>query len=135
MRNADNDDLQPRELGLLKIGEGDEAIVVGPLVVGEVDEVNGDGAEELPFMPTRHELCELAKYWTNILIVMTLKAFETGSSSTDIQRGGFADNRLKRLREVLGRDIVEKIFRESEEEWRKALGPDKWDGFQRYLRS
>ncbi len=49
-RNIDNDSLLP---------SGD-----GRAVVGYVDEVNGAGAAEVAaYVPTRHEVVELVKYW------------------------------------------------------------------------
>jgi len=39
------------------------------LRIGAVDEVNGSGAAEVVgFIPTRHELLELARYWANVAV-------------------------------------------------------------------
>jgi hypothetical protein len=39
------------------------------VVIGCVDEVNGPGSIEFPsFVPTRHELVQLAKYWATVQV-------------------------------------------------------------------
>jgi hypothetical protein len=38
----------------------------GQFLVGQVDEVHARDAEEVAFMPTRHALIQLARYWARV---------------------------------------------------------------------
>ena len=69
--NADSDFLQP--------------LPAGPFVIGRVDRVNGAGAVEVPFMPTRHELLQLVKYWAREILEIQYCWFlyESSGSTAD----------------------------------------------------
>ena len=70
--NADNDSLLPLSNGVF--------------VIGNVDELNGAGAEEMAFMPTRHELLQLVKYWTREILEIRYSWFlSAGTDSTEIR--------------------------------------------------
>ncbi len=117
VRNKDNNHLLP--LG----GPG--------VVIGFVDEVNGPGAAEIPdFVPTRHELLELVKYWeTERLVIMWSWGMYglTGSSETRVEPYG--RRRIARIEELLGGEEVRKasdeallLYREERERWWKTTG-------------
>jgi hypothetical protein len=116
VRNADN------------IGLG----AAGP--AGHVDEVNGDGAAEMPgFVPTRHELIELAKYWTGVTLDIQYEWFidqQVGSSDRRIE--SFARRRVSRIARLLGDEAVTKAITAVEEQLGKKFGnPKYWDIFLR----
>jgi hypothetical protein len=117
VRNADNELLG--------------AIHIGRLTVGYVDEINGPGAEEiLGFVPTRHELIHLAKYWAKVGINIDYFWFcyqQTGSS--EMRRGRFAWRRVDRIADVLGDEVVKAAVDKAYEEYGKDQDPRTWNIF------
>jgi hypothetical protein len=116
-RNADN--------------EGLGAIHAGPFTVGWVDEVNGPGVEELAFMPTRHELFQLVKYWVGVALDIEYFWFlyqQTGSS--ECRRHAFAWRRINRAAQILGEADVSKAIEEVCDELVKEEG-SAWHVFLR----
>jgi hypothetical protein len=117
VRNADNEWL---------------GAVGGPsFLVGYLDEVNGPGAAEVAgFVPTRHELLELARYWTNVAVEIEYDWFlfdQVGSS--DIRRQPFAWRRVGRIQELLGDEVcnvVDQVY----EEYGKKQKPRYWEAFR-----
>ena len=117
VRNADN--------GFL--GE----IHSGGFRIGYLDDINGSGAEEMEgFLPTQHELIQLAKYWAKVAIDIEYFWFcyqQTGS--TEIRRGPFARRRVARIAHLLGEDVVNKAKEEAYEEYGKDQDPRIWNVF------
>jgi len=93
-RNVDNDCRMP--LG----GRG--------IVIGHVDEVNGSGAQEISdFLPTRHELLQVAKYWACEELETLWFEFLTGQTgSTESRVKAFAQQRIARIDAALGGNDV-----------------------------
>jgi hypothetical protein len=115
--NADNE-----RLGYLR---------AGGFAIGYVDEVNGDGAEELPLMPTRHELLVLVKYWAEVEIAYDFEdhfLMESACSSGS-RRAGFASRRIERIVELLGWEVVGKAMTEAEDAYGKRQDPKAWAVF------
>jgi hypothetical protein len=57
-----------------------EPLHAGPALIGRVYEVNGDGAKELAeFVPTRHELAELVKFWEKTKLPIEWDMLLTGT--------------------------------------------------------
>lgn len=114
--NCDNKDLMP--FG----GNG--------CIVGYVDEINGRGAEEVAgFLPTRHELIMLVKYWAERILDDEYFYFlyaQTGSTET--RRLPFAGRRIKRIQELLGAEDVSKAVEEAHEEYKykNRIDPEEW---------
>jgi len=73
-------------------------------VVGFVEEVNGAGAEECrEFVPTKHELSVLAKYWIKESLDADFFFFDRKHSSSRLSRiSTFAHCRLCRIERILG---------------------------------
>lgn len=98
--------------------------------IGFVEEVNGPGAAEVVgFIPTRHELLELARYWANVAVEIEYCWFlfeQVGSS--DMRRQPFAWRRVSRIQELLGAD-VEKVVDKVYEEYGKKQEPRYWGAF------
>src|SRR5215472_10713447 len=93
VKNADNDWLG--------------AVRAGLFTIGHVDEVNGRGAEEVPFVPTRHELIQLVKYWARTAFDIEYEWFlYQQSGSSDRRRQPFALNRISRIQLVIGEPDV-----------------------------
>ena len=65
-----------------------------------VDEVNGPGAAEVPeFVPTRHELFQLLKYWHEVSEGNNYVFFRTGMMRADSETrlDFFAESRMSRI--------------------------------------
>ena len=78
------------------------------LIIGSVYEVNGDGAQEIPeFVPTRNELLELVKYWTQVATKVAWFDWIYGQTgSTEIREQHFARLRVDRIAKLIGEDEV-----------------------------
>ena len=93
----------------------------GPVTIGLVDEVNGLGAAGVPeFVPTRHELLELARFWAREDLEIQLGWFLYGQTgSTDLRVSSYAIRRINRIADLLGQDVVKdaiaSVYREAEE--------------------
>jgi hypothetical protein len=115
------------------------------LIIGSVDEVNGRGAEEITsFVPTRHELIVIVKYWAEQTLSNRYFEFvyaQTGSS--EIRLRAFANRRIARIEDILGAEAIDKALEEAQEgykkehnidpeEWRIFTSgtPEEWDTFQ-----
>lgn len=100
--------------------------------IGHVDEVNGPGAVEVPeFVPTRHELFQLAKYWTATrLDIDFFWFFYATSGSREIRLGPFADRRISRIADCLGDTLVEQACKEAEDEFAKTVDARAWEVFR-----
>ena len=119
VRNADNEHVMPW---------GDNNIVIG-----YVDVVNGNGAEEIAdFVPTRHELLLLVKHWYGLLLDNHWFWFVYQSTgSTEIRENSFAENRIHRIAELLGDDAVNATIADVKTEFSKQVDPDEWEIFLR----
>jgi hypothetical protein len=99
---------------------------------GHVDEVNGPGAVEVPeFVPTRHELFQLAKVWVTILLDMNFFWFlyeQTGCREARLKP--FAIRRLDRIEKQLGEDLMDKACKEAEDEFAKTVDAEAWRVFR-----
>lgn len=105
IRNADNEYLEPW---------GSRG-----LIIGYVDEVNGDGAQEIPgFVVTRHELIELVKYWTKRAIDIQYFWFcHEQVGSTDMRVEPFARRRVTRIARLIGQDEAAEAIEQAYEEY------------------
>lgn len=111
--NSDNGELMPW---------GDER-----LVIGYVDEVNGTGASEVAdFVPTRHELIQLVRYWAQTLLDNRWWYFSVGQDgSTEWRERQFARLRLSRLVCVLGDPEVDRIVDRVWDEFSRRIPDDE----------
>ncbi len=105
------------------------------LIIGYVDEVNGPGAEEIPaFVPTRHELRQLAAYWDRELLEHQWFWFTCAQAgSDDSRRTAFARRRLARIGAVLGEEEMKQIVAETDRDFTKGFDEDAlklWDVFK-----
>lgn len=116
--NVDNEELGPWG------GKG--------LVVGYVDAVNGDGAQEVSgVVPTRHELLELAKYWAKIAVDHEWYFFCTGQTgSTEWRETAYAHNRIGRIADLLGEEAVGLAVEEAYHEFARDLDATDWAIFR-----
>ena len=118
-RNVDNDDLLPWD----------------KLNVGNVWEVNGPGAEELPaFIPTRAELFELARDWATVAIWRQFVGCANQTySDTEWRLICYAWRRVERIRGLIGDDLVDQVIDEQMkalyEERGSHCDPDIWAQF------
>jgi truncated hemoglobin YjbI len=130
--------MEPEKLAICKNGDN-EALLPRPVgngmyVVGYVDEVNGAGAAEVAaYVPTRHEVVELVKYWYHRVLDNSWFFFlfgGTGSSEWRVKE--FAGRRFERAEAAIGKEAVDAAIKEAREEFRtKVVKDDRlWDIFE-----
>ena len=100
-----------------------DAYGLGPLgasflLIGSVDEVNGQGAVEVPeFVPTRFELKIVAEHWNREYLQTSFWCFcVQGSGSREIRIRPFAVPRLNRIESVLGEGALNHVTEDVESE-------------------
>jgi hypothetical protein len=100
----------------------------GPFLIGCVDEVNGQGAQEVSGYPlTRHELLILVRHWYEADLDNDIFCFlHQCSGSREIRIGPYASRRLARIKAILGEDAVQKVVDQVLAEMRKDLGAETW---------
>ena len=98
--NADNAALMPKS--------------IGGAVLGHVEEVNGEeGREVTGFIPTRHELKQIVKFWYDELLYLRRKREDFGQSGGYEHRMmAFGIKRIERARTVLGEEEVDNAMQE-----------------------
>jgi hypothetical protein len=104
----------------------------GNIIIGYVSEVNGPDSGEVPdFVPTRHELIQLFKYWATLDLDKQFYFFlYTQTGSIDRRRGAFAGRRICRIAAILGEEEVQKAIQEAQREYNKKIDPRAWSIFQ-----
>lgn len=109
----------------------DNETVMPSGVFGHVDEVNGEGAAEVSgFVPSRHELIQLAEYWERIALKEEWWWFLTGQTGGDISRLiTFARRRIDRIWNLLGKEEVKPAIDRVYAEFEKENDPRLWDIF------
>ena len=93
------------------------------MTIGYVDEVNGEGAEEIAgFTPTRRELIQLVKYWYGRYLDKDWFWFVSGQTgSTEIRLQPFAMRRIDRAEAVIGEKAVHKAIKEVRDEFKATV--------------
>jgi hypothetical protein len=101
------------------------------VVIGAVDAINGAEAKPCPeFVPTRHELLEVARHWaTELLNIETVFFFDGQTGSEEWRTEAYAQRRLERIAMSVGDEEVEKVFSEVQDEFRKRVGDRYWEMF------
>ena len=112
--------------------DGLGVVRTGGLVIGFVDAVNGPGARPCPeFVPTRHEVLEIARYWGSELLDNQIYWFLYGQTGSDeIRIMAFAEARLDRIAAILGTESVTAVWEQVEHKFREQLGDKLWDTFR-----
>ena len=107
---------------------------VGHCTVGSVGPINGEDGKEVPdFVPTLHELKQLASYWVHERIDHDFEWFayqQTGSS--EWRSSVFISRRLNRLAEILGEDAMQQVRKDAVEAYRKCypkINDEDWRVF------
>ena len=117
--------------GLSPDSDGPGAIRAGNCRIGCVPEVNGEGAlEENGFVPTRHELSILARYWLEEVLTINFDWFyyrQTGSSEMRVKP--YAYRRFARIERILGGDAIESLEREVMSQRAAKVEPWLWKMF------
>lgn len=82
------------------------------------------------FVPTKHELQQLAKFWIERIFDLDFYWFQTQSTvSSEWRERQFAERRLSRIAEVLGDDLIEALEAEVSNELCDRLGHEQWHLF------
>jgi hypothetical protein len=106
------------------------AVHAGPFTIGHVEEVNGAGGEEVPFIPTRHESIQLVKHWARRAFDIEFWWFVSEQyGSTDLREHSFAWRRIERIASAIGELDVRKAIDEAGDELGK-----QGDGWRIFLR-
>src|SRR5258708_3155089 len=82
-------------------------------IIGCVDQVNGPGAEEIKgYIPTKHELIQLVRFWYRECLDNRWKFFSFGQSgSSESRLGRFAMRRIKRAKALIGAVAVDQAIK------------------------
>jgi len=107
--------------GTNRDGDGLGPMPSGPFVVGSVPGISGeDGKEVTEFVPTIHELKQLAEYWMQERIDRDFYFFACQcSGSSDWRWSVFISRRLERLANILGEDRMREITEIADASFRK----------------
>jgi hypothetical protein len=102
------------------------------LTIGYVSEVNGADSGEMPeFVPTRHELIQLVKYWVTLDLDHQFEFFLYGQTgSSEWRRVAFAHRRIGRIATMLGDQEFRNAVEEAEAEFSKPIDPKAWAIFK-----
>ncbi len=108
--------------GLGKINVG------GPFIVGAVDAINGADGQEVPgYIPTVHELKQLAAYWYEERIDHDFESFAYRRTDSRVWRWSvFTGRRLSRLAEILGDDAMQEVWEKAIASYRHKLTDEDW---------
>src|SRR4029453_13058818 len=103
-------------------------------VVGYVPEVNGSEACEVPeFVPTKHELIQITKYWFQRLLNIRFWYFATGQSgSSEWREAAYARRRIDRTAEILPEQELNQAIEEVEHDFKQEhkISDADWDVFK-----
>jgi hypothetical protein len=97
-----------------------------PPVTGHVDEIHGETERPVPeYIPTKHELMQLAKYWGEVCADSQFRAIMYDSNgSREWCLSIYARDRLSRIAELIGDDVVMPIIFECWNKHFDGLKPD-----------
>jgi len=104
---------------------------VGPIMIGVVDMIVGDGGVEVPgFVATKNEILQLVRYWAKKIIDLDFWFFLYGcSGSSEWRTGAFANRRLDRISTLIGEEEVTKACKEAEQAFAKGVDQRAWKIF------
>ncbi len=126
-------DTETKKPRLVKNSDNDH-LFLDPMFEGYyVDEVNGAGAEEVAgYVPTRHELVQLVKYWYGRLLDDDWFRFLYGGpDSREFRIARFGPRRIRRAAAAIGEEAINQTIKEVREEFKaKVNDADLWDIFE-----
>ena len=104
---------------------------LGPSPCGFVSEVNGLDAGEVPaFVPTRHELLQIARYWADVELDLNFfMAIHQCVGSDWLRKTSFAARRIGRIERALGGDDVERVVEDVRKKLSSSVDPRYWKAF------
>jgi hypothetical protein len=98
-----------------------------------------DGKEVDAFIPLRHELILIAKYWATVRLRIYCDWYLDHFEGSEQNQGGmgsrernllpFADNRLSWIAKFIGDETVLKAIIKAEEEYAKTVPENSWKAF------
>jgi hypothetical protein len=132
---SDRSDMETKKRTIAKNSDNDFLLPSGNerFVVGYVEEVNGAGAKEIAgYIPTRHELIQLVKYWYGQFLDLEWSFFTTGQTgSYEIRLGPFAERRINRAATAIGEGAVKQAIKEVRDEFKAKVDDARlWDIFE-----
>jgi hypothetical protein len=102
--------------------------------VGYVSEVNGSEAREVSeFVPTKHELIQITKYWIDRILDNDFFFFtyaQTGS--TEWRINSYANRRINRAAEILSAQEFDELIADAERDFRDKykISDEDWNIFR-----
>ncbi len=102
-----------------------------PSPFGYVSEVNGPDAAEIPaFVPTRHELLQIARYWADVELDLNFfMAIHQCVGSDWLRKTSFAARRLDLIERVLGGDDVNNVVKNVHDKFSESVDPRWWKAY------
>jgi hypothetical protein len=103
-------------------------------MLGSLGSINLEDGNEVPdFVPTLHELKQLALYWTNEQLEheFALFAYQQGGSS-ERRYWNLIDSRLNRLAEILGEEAMQQVDKDAVASYRQrytTINDEDWRVF------
>lgn len=89
--------------------------------IGFVEEIHGEQGRPMPeYIPTRHELLVLAKYWLRTVIDIKWRWQNYGCvGSSELRQVWYGDDRVNSISDIIGdeqvRAVYDELMREDEE--------------------
>jgi hypothetical protein len=103
-------------------------------VIGHVPEVNGSEACEVPqFVPTKHELIQIAKYWFQRRLDNDFYLFVFGQTgSSEWRTNVYANRRINRIADILPEQELNQSIEEVEHDFKQEhkISDADWDVFK-----
>jgi hypothetical protein len=100
----------------------------GPVIRYFHEDRHSDHLEVPDFIPTRHELIHLAKYWAREALEISWFIFVSGSiGCTELKVRAFAWHQISHIASRVGDDRIEAAIDEVYDDFRKEVGDTLWD--------
>jgi hypothetical protein len=130
---SDQPDAETEKRRIVKNSDNDHLFLHEILEGYYVDEVNGAGAAEVAgYIPTRHELVQLVKYWYGRLLDdQWFRFLYSGSDSREFRIGRFAPRRIRRAAAAIGQEEVDRAIKQVKVEFKAKLNDTRlWEIFE-----
>jgi hypothetical protein len=102
----------------------------GSIVIGQVDEIVGEGGVEVPgCVVTKYELLKIAEHWAATIVDLDFSAFQGSSGSWEWRTLEYAHRRLNTIAKSIGEEELETVFKQAEREFSNGVEQSDWKTF------